>query len=165
MQLMRRRQATHTATSFQYSLLIGSTPKRVLTAFFEPRALAMWWQAARSVTTPKPMGVFAVEWQPSEEVDEVLGRLGGVFHGTVIEYVEGAEFFVADAWWIPPEGEPIGPMALEVTCAVEGPACRLRVRQSGFEDTSRWMRYYDVMSRSWVSSLSALKEIIEARKP
>jgi uncharacterized protein YndB with AHSA1/START domain len=165
MQLMRRRQATHTATSFQYSLLISSTPKRVLAAFFEPRALAMWWQAARSVTTPKPMGVFAVEWQPSEEVDEVLGRLGGVFHGTVIEYVEGAEFFVADAWWIPPEGEPVGPMALEVTCAVEGPACRLRVRQSGFEDTPRWMRYYEVMSRSWVSSLSALKEIIEARKP
>jgi hypothetical protein len=137
----------------------------VLAAFFEPRALAMWWQAARSVTTPRPMGVFAVEWQPSGEVDEVLGRLGGVFHGTVIEYVDGVEFFVADAWWIPPEGEPIGPMALEVTCAVEGPACRLRVRQSGFEDTPRWMRYYDVISRSWVSSLSALKEIIEARKP
>ena len=42
------------------------------------------------------------------EVDEVLGRLGGVFHGTVIEFAEGAGFFIADAWWIPPEGEPIG---------------------------------------------------------
>jgi uncharacterized protein YndB with AHSA1/START domain len=164
MQLMRRRQPSHSATSFQYSLLIASTPTRVLAAFFEPRALGMWWQAARSVTTPRPMGVFAIEWQPSGDVDEVLGRLGGVFHGTVIEYVEGVEFFVADAWWIPPEGEPIGPMALEVTCAAEGPACRLRVRQSGFEETPRWMRYYEVMSRSWVSSLSALKEIIEARK-
>ena len=136
-----------------------------MSAFVEPEALAIWWQAARSVTTPRPLGVYAIECEPSAERDDILGRLGGVFHGTVMEYLPGRELFVADAWWIPPEGEPVGPMALEVTCAVEGPACRLRVRQSGFEDTPRWMRYYEVMSRSWVSSLSALKEIIEARKP
>ncbi len=165
MQLMRRPTSPHTRTSFEYSLLIGSTPARIITAFFDPRLLGMWWQAARSVTTPRPMGVFAVEWNSTGEVDEVLGRLGGVFHGTVIEFAEGVGFFIADAWWIPPEGEPIGPMALEVSCSTEGQMCRLRVRQSGFEDTPRWLSYYNVMTRSWVSSLSALKEIIESRKP
>ena len=135
-----------------------------MAAFFDARLLAMWWQTVRSVTTPRSMGVFAVEWNPTGEVDEVLGRLGGVLHGTVIDYVAGAEFFIADVWWIPPEGEPLGPMALEVRCSSEGSVCRLRVRQSGFEDTPRWLSYYNVMSRSWVSSLSALKEIIESRK-
>jgi uncharacterized protein YndB with AHSA1/START domain len=164
MQLMRRPSSAHTRTSFEYSLLIRSTPGRIIAAFFDPRQLTMWWQAARSVTTTKPMGVFAVEWNPTGEIDEVLGRVGGVLHGTVIDYAEGSGFFVADAWWIPPDGAPIGPMALEVSCTIEGPACRLRVRQSGFEDTPRWLSYYNVMSRSWVSSLAALKEIIESRK-
>ena len=66
-------------------------------AFFDPHALAVWWQAARSVTTPRPLGVYAIEWEPSLEPDEILGRLGGVFHGTVMEYLPGRELFVADA--------------------------------------------------------------------
>jgi hypothetical protein len=130
-------------------------------AFFEPEALAIWWQAVRSVTTPRPLGIYAVEWAPTAERDEVLGRLGGVFYGTVMEYVAGSELFVADAWWMPPDDEPIGPMSLEVSCMMEGPACRLRVRQSGFEDTARWRRYYAVIARGWQSSLAALKVHLE----
>ena len=89
MQLMRRPSPAHTRTSFEYSLLIRSTPGRIVAAFFDPRQLTMWWQAARSVTTGKPMGVFAVEWSPTGEIDEVLGRVGGVFHGTVIDTPRG----------------------------------------------------------------------------
>ena len=77
----------------------------------------------------------------------MLGRLGGVFHGTVMEYLPGRELFIADAWWLPPDDEPIGPMALEVSCMLEGASCRLRVRQSGFEDSPRWRRYYAVIAR------------------
>jgi hypothetical protein len=69
--------------------------------------------------------------------DDLPGRLGGVFHGTVMEYLAGRELFVAEAWWIPPDGDPIGPMALEVSCMICGAACRLRVRQTGFEETPR----------------------------
>jgi hypothetical protein len=133
-----------------------------MAAFFDPHALGAWWLAVRSVTTPRPLGVYAVEWAPSEESDELLGRLGGVFHGTVVEYMPGRELFVADAWWVPPDGEPIGPMALEVSCMMDGPACRLRVRQSGFEDNPRWRRYYALISRGWISSLAALKEYVES---
>ena len=146
---------------FDYSLLINAAPTRVLAAFFDPYALSIWWQAARSVTTPRPIGVYAIEWKPAAEADDVLGRLGGVFYGKVMEYLPGRELFVADAWWLPPDGEPIGPMALEVSCRMSGPACRLQVKQTGFEETPRWRRYYAVIASGWRSSLAALKEYVE----
>ena len=146
---------------FESSLLINAAPTRVLMAFFDPHALATWWQAVRSVTTPRPMGIYAVEWAPTPEGDELLGRLGGVFCGRVMEFLPGREMFVADAWWLPPDGDPIGPMALEVSCRMSGPACRLTVKQTGFEDTVRWRRYYAVIASGWRSSLAALKEYVE----
>jgi len=150
-----------TPSVFEHTLLIASAPTRVMGAFFDPHALAIWWQAARSVTSPRPLGVYAIEWEPSADPDELLGRLGGVFHGTVMEYLPGRELFVADAWWIPPDGEPLGPMSLEVTCTMDGPACRLRVRQSGPGEGQRWRRYFDVIARGWISSLTALKRYME----
>lgn len=152
------------AEGFEHTLLVSAAPTRVMAAFFDPHALSIWWQAARSVTTPKPLGVYAVEWEPTLEPDEVLGRLGGVFHGTVMEYYAGRELFIADAWWIPPDGDPIGPMSLEVSCMMDGPACRLRVRQSGFADNPRWRRYYAVVSRGWLSALAKLKHYVEAHR-
>jgi uncharacterized protein YndB with AHSA1/START domain len=148
-------------THFEQTLLIRCAPTRVMAAFFDPAALADWWQAIRSVTTPRPLGVYAIEWAPTAERDDMLGRLGGVFHGTVIEYLPGRELFIADAWWVPPDDEPIGPMALEVSCMLEGASCRLRVRQSGFDDSPRWRRYYAVIARGWQSSLASLKEHLE----
>jgi uncharacterized protein YndB with AHSA1/START domain len=146
---------------FDQTLLINAAPTRVLTAFVDPEALAIWWRVNRSVTTARVMGVFAVEWSPSSDTDEVLGHLGGIFHGTVMEYVSGRELFIGNAWWIPPEGDPIGPMALSVSCRLDGPACRLRVRQTGFEEGVRWRRYYTVISGGWRSSLAALKAYLE----
>jgi hypothetical protein len=78
-----------------------------------------------------------------------------------MEFLPGREMFVADAWWLPPDGDPIGPMALEVSCRMSGPACRLVVKQTGFEDTARWRRYYAVIANGWRSSLAALKEYVE----
>lgn len=154
--------AAHSGSpEFEYSVLINAAPTRVLMAFFDPVALSTWWQVARSVTTPRPMGVFAVEWPPTAESDEVLGRLGGVFCGRVMEFLAGREAFIADAWWLPPDGEPIGPMALEVSCRMSGPACRLQVKQTGFEENPRWRRYYAVIASGWRSSLAALKDYVE----
>jgi hypothetical protein len=133
----------------------------VLAAFFDPAALADWWQVARSVTTPRPLGIYAIEWASTPFKDEVLGSLGGVFYGTVMEFRNGREFFLADAHWLPPQGPPIGPMALEVSCRVDGAATRLRVRQTGSEDGERWRRYYDVIANGWRGSMNALKEYLE----
>ena len=150
-----------TSPEFEHALLINAAPTRVLAAFFDPHALQAWWQVARSVTTPRPMGIYAVEWLPTPDADEILGRLGGVFYGRVMEYLPGREVFVADAWWLPPDGDPIGPMALEVSCQMSGPVCRLRVKQTGFEDSPRWRRYYEVIAGGWRSSLAALKAYVE----
>jgi uncharacterized protein YndB with AHSA1/START domain len=160
---MARGTASEPSPEFEHSLLINAAPTRVLHAFFEPQALEHWWQVARSVTTPRPMGVYAVEWPPTPDADDVLGRLGGVFCGRVMEYVAGRELFVADAWWLPPDGDPIGPMSLEVSCRMDGPACRLIVKQAGYEDTPRWRRYYAVIAGGWRSSLAALKDYVEQR--
>ena len=52
-------------------------------------------------------------------------------------------------------------MSLHVHCMMDGPACRLRVRQTGFEDSPRWRRYYSVIDLGWQVSLAALKTYVE----
>jgi uncharacterized protein YndB with AHSA1/START domain len=147
--------------SCDHSVLIMAAPTRVLAAFVDPAALALWWNAVRSVTVPRPLGVYAIEWEPTETEDDVLGRLGGVFYGTVVEFKAGRELVVADAWWLPPDTDPIGPMSLQVTCAMDGPACRLSVHQTGDGAGPRWERYYAVISAGWVTALAELKRYVE----
>jgi uncharacterized protein YndB with AHSA1/START domain len=144
-------------------IAIAVPPERVLAAFVSPRDLAAWWQVARSVTVPRPLGTYAVEWPSTEYRDEILGALGGAFHGTVMEYRAGRELFVADAFWNPPEGDPVGPMALEVRCAEEaGSGTRVSVRLSGEDEGPRWQRYFAVMKAGWPRALSELKRYLEA---
>jgi uncharacterized protein YndB with AHSA1/START domain len=148
-------------TEFSSSLIIVAPPASVIDAFFDPRALSVWWQAARSLCVPRPLGSYAVEWATTEFADDVLGRLGGALHGTVMEYKPGREFFLADAYWLPPDGDPIGPMALEATCSRHPWGAELHVRQSGFEESARWRRYYEVITPGWMRALDSLKEYLE----
>ena len=104
----------------EQTVVIQATPARVLDAFFRAEDLQNWWQVLRSVTVPRPLGTFSVEWPSTEYRDDVLGRLGGAFHGTVIDYRSGREFFIGEAYWQPPEGEPIGPMALRCAAPRKG---------------------------------------------
>lgn len=160
------------AQGLDVSLLIKAPPSRVLKAFFDADALGAWWQATRSVTTPRALGAYAIEWASTEFRDDLLGRLGGVFRGTVMQFEPGRGFFVADAFWLPPDGDPIGPMALEVTCkpltswggGLLPPtemATEVRVVQSGFEKSERWQRYYDIVSVGWQRALVSLKALLE----
>jgi len=154
--------AADPASRFEQSLIIAAPPQKVYDAFFAPDSLRSWWQAVRSVTTPVPFGVYAIEWATTAYRDELLGPLGGVFHGTVVDVRAGSEFLVADCWWVPPEGDPIGPMALHITCQAESGGCRLSVRQDGYDPSPRWRRYYAIVSRGWQISLAALKRQVEA---
>ncbi len=150
---------------FEQSLLIDASPARVFACFFDPKALRAWWQAAHSVTTPVTLGVYAIQWQTTPYRDDLLGPLGGTFFGTIIDIVDGSEFQVGDAQWVPPEGPPLGPMTLHVRCTAEGSGCRLHVRQEGEDMSPRWRRYYVVISRGWQLSLMALKRYAEANGP
>ena len=149
--------------TFEHTIEITAPPDAVLEAFFNPAALEIWWDTLRSVTTPRPLGVYAIEWRTTPFRDELLGTLGGVFYGTVMEFQPGREFFVAEAYWLPPQSNPFGPMALEVSCQVKGPATSLSVRQSGSDDGVRWQRYYRLISSGWESSLEALKQYLEGK--
>jgi hypothetical protein len=148
---------------FEQYLVIAAPPETVFGCFFKPEALRAWWQAARSVTTPVPLGVYAIEWAPTPYRDDVLGALGGVFFGTVMDVQGKHAFFVANAYWVPPQGEPIGPMGLEINCNPDPAGCRLHVRQVGYEPGPRWKRYYAVVARGWQVSLIALKRYAEDR--
>jgi hypothetical protein len=117
----------------------------------------------RSVCIPKPLGSYAVEWAPTEWRDEVLGRLGGAFHATVMEYKAGREFFLADSWWLPPDGDPVGPMAVEATCSLQPEGTLLHLRQSGHEESPRWNRYYQVITPGWERALQSMKDYLEGR--
>jgi uncharacterized protein YndB with AHSA1/START domain len=152
--------------SIDVSILINAPAAAVVNAFFDHESLRGWWQAVRSVTTPRVLGPFAIDWTSLGERDEVLARFDGVFRGTVIHVEPERGFFVADAYWLPPDGDPIGPMALEVACAPEPGddgyvGTRLRVTQSGFEESERWRRYYEVLDITWERALRALKSWLE----
>ena len=148
---------------FAHSLTIDAPPAVVLDAFFDADALMAWWQVKRSLCVPRPLGSYAVEWETTGWRDEVLGRLGGAFRGTVIEFKAGREFFVADAYWLPPDGNPIGPMSLQGTCTPHGDRTVLHVRQSGWAKSRRWSRYYEVVATGLTVALEELKTHVERR--
>ena len=154
-----------TQPALDISVDINATPRVVIDAFFDGPALGVWWPASRSVTTPRPLGPYAIEWT-SPDRDEVLGRLGGVLRGTVMHIEPTRGFFVADVFWLPPIGLPIGPMALEIACrlavAANGlPCTKLRVTQGGFDESPRWRRYYEVVQPQWQRQLESLKSLLE----
>ena len=169
---MPGKTAQRRSQGLDVSLVIKAPPSRVLKAFFDADALGAWWQVARSVTTPRVLGAYAIEWASTDFEDDTLGRLGGVFRGTVMQFDPGRGFLVADAFWLPPDGDPIGPMALEVTCSLITSAAdvslqptevatEVRVVQSGFEDSGRWQRYYEIVSTGWERALTSLKMLLE----
>ena len=161
-----------TAASVDVSIVIRCTPARLLKAFFDHAALGAWWQVRNSVTTPRVLGAYAIEWDPTDFKDDVLGRLGGTLRGTVMQYDAGRGFFVADVFHLPPDAEPIGPMALEVTLTpvavpegTEVPEAEqtveVRIQQTGFEEGARWRRYYELVRNGWERALHSLKMLLE----
>jgi uncharacterized protein YndB with AHSA1/START domain len=149
------------APSLDISTFIGAPPGRVMRAFFDARALNAWWQVEHAVTTPRTLGPYVLEWPVTDFRDDVLGRLGGVFRGTVMQFHPSQGFFVADAYWLPPDGEPIGPMALHVTVRPESNGTQVRIEQTGFEESERWRRYYEVIGHGWTRALAGLKSLLE----
>jgi len=140
---------------------IDASPGLVMKAFFDVQALRAWWQVQHAVVAPRVLGPYAIEWPATEFHDEVLGRLGGVFRGTVMHAHATEGFFVADAYWLPPDGEPIGPMALHVAITPAGLGTKVRITQSGFEESARWRRYYEVVAHGWERALASLKALLE----
>ena len=152
----------NSASASSRSLVIAATPAAVFDCFFSADALRAWWQAVRSVTTPVPFGVYAVEWattplsrRPAGPARRRLSRHGGRRH------------VPADSFSSP---TPAGSRRKAIRSvrwrsrSLSSPTrhgCRLHVRQDGYEPSPRWRRYYAVVSRGWQISLTALKRYAE----
>ena len=145
------------------TLLIHAPPARVMQAFFNDVDLKGWWQVTRAFTVPRPLGMYAIEWDSTDFKDEILGRLGGAIHGKVMDFRPNASFFLADVYWQPPDGDPIGPMALEVQCRPHGNGRQtmLTVKQSGEGEGPRFERYFAIMNRGWEGALAEMKAYID----
>ena len=143
--------------------LISAPPARVMQLFFSEADLKGWWQVTRAFAVPRPLGMYAIEWESTDFKDEILGRLGGAFHGRVIDFRPHTSFFLAEAYWQPPDGEPIGPMALDVQCRPHGNGRQtmLTVKQSAEGEGPRWERYFQIMNRGWEGALEEMKQYIE----
>ena len=143
--------------------LIQAPPARVMQLFFTEADLKGWWGATRAFTVPRPLGMFAIEWEPTDFRDEILGRLGGTLHGSVIDFRANTSFFLAEAYWQPPDGEPIGPMAIDVQCRPHGNGrlTMVTVKQSGEGEGPRWERYFQIMNRGWEGALEEMRLFID----
>ena len=143
--------------------LIQAPPARVMQAFFTDADLTGWWSVTRAFAVPRPLGMYAIEWPSTDFKDEILGRLGGEFHGTVMDFRPGASFLLAEVYWQPPDGDPIGPMALEVQCRPHGNGRQtmLTVKQSGEGEGPRFERYFAIMERGWEGALLEMKNYID----
>ncbi|MNC86447.1 hypothetical protein D3C83_21120 [compost metagenome] len=82
-----------------------------------------------------------------------------------MEFVAGREFFIADAYWLAPDGDPIGPMAIEGTCQPHPDGTLLRLRQSGWDKSRRWSRYYEVLGAGMPHALEDLRQYVETQTP
>jgi uncharacterized protein YndB with AHSA1/START domain len=143
--------------------LIQAPPARVMQAFFADADLKGWWGVTRAFAVPRPLGMYAIEWETTDFKDDILGRLGGAFHGTVMDLRPNASFFLAEVFWQPPDGDPIGPMALDVQCRPHGNGRQtmLTVRQSGEGEGPRFERYFAILQRGWEGALLEMKNYID----
>jgi len=152
--------------SIDHTLEMAADAGTVIAAFFDPAALGAWWRVERSVTTPRLLGIYAVQWATTPFADQQFGPLGGVLYGTVMDYRPDREFLVAEVHWLPPASEVVGPMALHVSCTTspQNGLTRVRVLQTGGDDSVRWKRYYEIMASGWTASLAALKDHLDQHR-
>jgi len=150
-------------SAFDCVLEIAAGHADVFAAFFRPESLRAWWAVGTSITLARPLGVYALTWPSTSDTDPRLGPLGGTMYGIVIDVRPGREFFLADVYWLPTDGDPIGPMALHVTCDPTAAGTRLRYHQTGCDDSPRWRRFYRVISVDWSAALARLKKELDAK--
>ena len=93
--------------------LIQAPPARVMQAFFADADLKGWWQVTRAFAVARPLGMYAIEWESTDFKDEILGRLGGSFHGTIIDYRPNAALFSSRVRMVP-SPDSIRPFRLTV---------------------------------------------------
>jgi uncharacterized protein YndB with AHSA1/START domain len=154
------------ALKLDVTLDITAPVELVFGAFFDAPLLAAWQGTSRSIAVPRLLGPYVLEWPPSVERDEVLGRTGGIFRAIVMHVEPNDHVFLADAFWLPPDGGPLGPLAVQITftptATPDGASSTLvRVVITGFDEGVRWKRYLGHATSQWQRALAVLKKLLE----
>lgn len=168
----RTRGAAHTMAvreqplKLDVTLDITAPVDLIFDAFFDAPALGAWHATSRSICIPRLLGPYVLEWPPSTERDEMLGRMGGVFRATVMHIEPNDHVFLADAFWLPPDGGPLGPLAVQMTFSPKAtpdgrPATLVRIVMTGFDEGVRWKRYLGLATTQWQNALGVLKMLLE----
>ena len=148
------------------TLEMSAPVEKVFQAFFDSVALGEWLATTRAIAVPRLLGPYVLEWPMSTERDEVLGRTGGVFRATVMHIEPNDHVFLADAFWLPPDGGPLGPLAVQITFTPKATpdgrhSTLVRVVMTGFDDGVRWRRYLGLATSQWQKALGDLKTLLE----
>lgn len=162
---------------FSHAVTVWAPPAAVLRALVDPRALAYWWGVSRSIVAAQRGGVYVVQWEHCAYRDQALAPLGGVLYGTVTEFEPKQRLYLSNVYWAPPDGAPLGPTELLVTCTLRessplrdaGPVrggiaalgTIVRVLQKGFGAGERWQHYRELVASTWPPALDALKQYAE----
>ena len=76
------RGASPDPASFDCVIDIAAPPEAVYSAFFSPESLQRWWGVVASITGPRPLGIYALEWASTPDADSLLGPWGGASTGS-----------------------------------------------------------------------------------
>jgi pyruvate kinase len=128
-----------TVKEFTHSLTIDAPPAVVLDAFFNHDALADVVEGDALAVRAASTRCYAVEWDAPSGV--MMSWAGWVVRskGRSSSSRPDGNSSLLTPTWLPPDGEPIGPMAFEATCSLVSGRTVLHIRQSGFEHSDRWM--------------------------
>ena len=148
------------------TIVIVASPEQVLKAFFDADALGAWWQVAHSVTTPRMLGPYADRMDahrlPRRRPGPPRRRLPRHRHA-VRRRVRASSSRIASG--CRPTAIRSVRWRSRCACTPAGPdvaaGTRVHVRQSGFEESVRWRRYYEIVGDGWERALASLRSLLE----
>jgi uncharacterized protein YndB with AHSA1/START domain len=135
---------------------ILSSPKQVLSCFYDPIHLKGWWGVERSLIELKNGGLYSLAWEISEKGFKYVSS------GTISRYEEDLILELENMVYFNPEKSILGPMKMsfEVT-AINSRESLLRIRQDGYQEGGDWDWYYEAVKDAWPKALVYLKTYIE----
>lgn len=141
------------------SVAINAAPAEVLHGFFDAQALAHWWAVARCLIEPRPNGIWALAWRPSENGYQYITS------GIIREFDFPRQVIIDSLVYFNPEFSILGPMRLGLRCDGDEKQSTLSVVQTGYGTGLDWERYYHAVADGWTDALTALKNYLEGKKP
>ena len=136
-------------------VLVGVSPERAFDAFVELSDV-LSWLADGAVIGPRPGGNWGLGWYADSDSDAGYSSIG-----QFEVFDPGRRFVVASLMFSTPEGESFGPMRLVVEFEKVAEGTRVRVTQSGIEESGAGAAYRDRLGPGWDRMLRDLKVWLE----